>query len=287
MAIVRYARRVAGMDTVAATAVIATDVAATAVTTMLSFESLAESMVSQLLHAWPDCFQGVPPLTITFGTLCSGLDIVKPFLLALVSALNKQLGDPRINMVLKFGCELDPSIQRVRNMVANDPCYDNVLSLPEDISDVSLLLAGFSCKSVSTHNNKRHSILKVDGKGTSSGRTLKGVLKYVAAKQPPIVLLENVPGLLRNIPLSECHGEERPRNIDILIQQLATCGYHVGYKLVNAYPCLPQRRLRVYIWAERKACSMTDDVVNTAWQQLVGCVAPRVNATLDACLRHA
>ena len=112
---------------------------------------------------------------------------------------------------------------------------------------------------------------------------------YISRSRPCIVLLENVPGLLCKIPLSECHGEERPRNIDIIIQQLATCGpfgYHVGYKLVNTYPFLPQRRLRVYIWAERKAHGMTDDVVNTTWQQLVGCVAPRVNVTLDACLRH-
>ena len=113
-------------------------------------------------------------------------------MLALVSALNEQLGDLQINVVLKFGCELDPSVQRVRNMVANDVCYDNVLSLPADISDVSLLLAGFSCRSLSTQNNKRHSILKIDGKGASSGRTFRGVMKYVAAKQPGIVILENV-----------------------------------------------------------------------------------------------
>ena len=286
-AIVRHAHQAAGTAPVAATAMVAKAVAAVA--TMVSLQSLAEDLVSQLFAAWPDCFQGVPPVTLSFGTLCSGLDIVKPLLLALVAALEQRLGGPRVNVVFRFGCEIDPGVRRLRDMVANDPCYEDVSKLPEDIDFVDMLLAGFSCKSVSHQNNKPRSILKDDQDDplTSSGRTFGAVCKYVAAKQPRIVILENVIGLFRKIPLSECHGDKQPRNIDIVMQRLAACGhcgYHVGYTLVNARTTLPQQRARVYIWAERKSYGTTDDEVSAAWQSLLGHVKPSFRLSLDACL---
>ncbi len=288
-AIVRRAHRAAGAEK--GNTVVATAVAATAVviaTSMFSLEALAENMVKRLFSMWPDCFTGVPPFTLSVGTLCSGLDIVKPLLVALVQALKQQYGDLGINVLFKFGCESDPEVRRVRGKVADDTCYEDVYRLPPDIDTVCMIVAGFSCKSVSSQNNKPRSILRVDGDDPlcSSGNTFNAILEYVAAKQPELVILENVMGLLRKIPLSECDGDERPRNIDIVIKKLASCGYHVGHTLVNSYPVLPHRRVRVYIWAERKAPTITDKYVNAIWQELMGLVKPNLHVPLDTCLRH-
>ena len=60
--------------------------------------------------------------------------------------------------------------------------------------DLDILVAGFSCKSVSALNMTTKDIRDTS---SSTGSTLKGVLKYLSNHRPKLALLENVKGILQ------------------------------------------------------------------------------------------
>ena len=124
--------------------------------------------------------------------------------------------------------------------------HTDVTRLPlEELGAVDLLVAGFSCKSLSTMNRRRCSLVD---KTSSSGQTWGGTLSYIARWLPKRILLENVLGLVR-----KCRSAPKDGQIGwTLIQTaLASLGYVCGYHIVSPeHFLLPQRRLRVYVWAE-------------------------------------
>ncbi len=111
-----------------------------------------------------------------------------------------------------------------------------------EIPDHDLLVGGFPCQdySVAKPLNQAHGI---EGK--------KGVLwweihRIVEAKRPPLLLLENVDRLLKS------PGSQRGRDFGIILGTLASLGYLVEWRVVNAADYgFPQRRRRVFLVGRR------------------------------------
>lgn len=108
-----------------------------------------------------------------------------------------------------------------------------------DIPEADIWTAGFPCQDVSlARGNHGRSGLK--GNHTSLFFKLADLIE---AKKPPVVLLENVVGLLNS------HGGQ---DFAIILRELAARGYAVSWRVMNArYFGAPQSRARVFICAWR------------------------------------
>lgn len=114
------------------------------------------------------------------------------------------------------------------------------------IPDVDMVVGGFPCQD--------YSVAKpLSQAGGIDGR--KGVLwwdiyRFLHLKRPRYVLLENVDRLLKS------PAKQRGRDFAIMLSCLADLGYSVEWRVVNSAEYgSPQRRKRVYIYAERDARS--------------------------------
>ena len=119
-----------------------------------------------------------------------------------------------------------------------------------DIPDFDLLVGGFPCQDYSV-SKPAPQAKGIEGK--------KGVLwwsieRMLRLKRPKYALLENVDRLLKS-PTAQ-----RGRDFAIMLSCMARLGYTVEWMVVNAADYgMPQRRRRVYIFAERD--SMEDEAV--------------------------
>ena len=130
-------------------------------------------------------------------------------------------------------------------------CEDiNELASPEmtaakvrkNIPEHDLLVGGFPCQDYSVARTLK-------GEGGIQGK--KGVLWWnihsiIKARKPRFVLLENVDRLLKS------PSSARGRDFAIMLSTFAKEGYAVEWRVVNAADYgMPQRRRRVFIFAER------------------------------------
>ena len=110
----------------------------------------------------------------------------------------------------------------------------------KDIPAANVWTAGFPCQDLSlarTPHGKRNGL-----KGTQSG-LFYTFLDLLSVHKPPVVLLENVAGLLNS------HGGA---DFNALISSLTNLGYAVAWRVLNArYFGAPQSRPRVFICAWR------------------------------------
>ena len=98
--------------------------------------------------------------------------------------------------------------------------------------DFDLLCAGFPCQAFSIAGKRR-------GFEDSRGTLFFEVARLAAAKRPPYLLLENVPGLL---------SHDKGRTFYTILGTLSELGYHVEWKVLNSKDFgVPQSRKRVYI----------------------------------------
>merc|ERR1711862_511072 len=87
-----------------------------------------------------------------------------------------------------------------------------------------------------------------------------GTLAYIRRWRPKRILLENVIGLVRGVRSSSNPGMT---NWGAVRSALVSLGYACGYHCVNSKDSmLPQRRLRVYVWAE---LGEDDEKAAAAW----------------------
>jgi site-specific DNA-cytosine methylase len=129
--------------------------------------------------------------------------------------------------------------------------YGSKVRIP---GNVHILIAGTSCVDFSRLNKHRKDL--DDEAGGESSKTWYGVLSYVKAFRPAIVILENV----KNAPydhMMECYRE---------------IGYEVGGVLLdtkNYY--LPQTRQRGYLVCFDKSKATTDSIdgAGKTWQSLM------------------
>jgi DNA (cytosine-5)-methyltransferase 1 len=114
-----------------------------------------------------------------------------------------------------------------------DRWSSKVATASPDWQHATLWTGGFPCQDLSVAGKRRGMV-----EGTRSGLAFS-FLALAERYRPPIILLENVPGLLSS------HGG---RDMAALLGALVELGYGVGYRVLDArHFGVPQRRRRVFI----------------------------------------
>jgi DNA (cytosine-5)-methyltransferase 1 len=148
-----------------------------------------------------------------------------------------------------FSSEIDKFACETYKVNFGDQPYGDITKIDaHEVPDFDILCAGFPCQSFSQAGLRK-------GIDDPRGRLFKEVLKITIAKQPRIIFLENVQGLL-----SVCGGL-----IFKSVQKFLTdLGYTVDYKVLKACDYgLPTLRPRVYIIAFKDS----DDYQKFKWPQ--------------------
>lgn len=107
---------------------------------------------------------------------------------------------------------------------------------PQDIPAHDVLLAGFPCQPFSMAGHR-------EGFMDVRGTLFFEIIKIAAHHKPKVLFLENVRGLVQH---------DKGRTFNAIRNSLAQVGYHVHYRLIPAYPWVPQKRERIYIVAFRE-----------------------------------
>ena len=103
---------------------------------------------------------------------------------------------------------------------------------PETIPDFDLLCAGFPCQSFSVAGHRK-------GFEDTRGTLFFEICRIAETKRPPLLLLENVKGLL---------SHKRGETFHTILQSLEALGYWVEWQVLNSkYFGVPHNRPRVYI----------------------------------------
>lgn len=107
---------------------------------------------------------------------------------------------------------------------------------PEKLSDIDVLAAGFPCQSFSVMGYQR-------GFNDPRGNLFFEIARFIDAKMPRIVFLENVQNLIEH---------DSGRTFLVIYNTFAQFGYSVKYKVINATDVnIPQNRARIFIVAFR------------------------------------
>ena len=166
------------------------------------------------------------------------------------------------------------------NELAGAP-VDLLTNKAMEAPSVDLFLAGFVCKSISTENveRTRYATCILDGSG-STGSTFEGVRNFVASKRPPLVIFENVEGLLKKIAKAD------PQIWDVQ-RTLHKIGYLFGWHLLDSrWYHLPHRRRRVWMWAvdsRELSMQMEEQMIETMGRLLLHlgrCKPPSLDTVL-------
>lgn len=139
-----------------------------------------------------------------------------------------------------------------------------------EIPDIDMVVAGFPCQDYSVAKP----LSKAGGIEGKKGVLWWDIYRFLHLKKPKYVLLENVDRLLKS-PASQ-----RGRDFAIMLTCLANLGYVVEWRIVNSAKYgFPQRRKRVYIWAEIASTKqdLTELIKNGVLSSALQIVAPNVN----------
>ena len=107
---------------------------------------------------------------------------------------------------------------------------------PESLEDVDILTAGFPCQPFSVMGYQR-------GFKDPRGNLFFEIARFIDAKMPKVVFLENVQNLMEH---------DNGKTFLVIYNTLAQLGYSVKYKVINATDVnIPQNRARIFIVAFR------------------------------------
>ncbi|MBR2152888.1 MAG: DNA (cytosine-5-)-methyltransferase [Clostridia bacterium] len=108
--------------------------------------------------------------------------------------------------------------------------------IPESLSEIDVLVAGFPCQPFSVMGYQR-------GFKDPRGNLFFEIARFIDAKMPRIVFLENVQNLM---------DHDNGKTFLVIYNTLAQFGYSVKYKVINATDVnIPQNRARIFIVAFR------------------------------------
>ena len=125
----------------------------------------------------------------------------------------------------------------------------------KDIPDHDVIAAGFPCQSFSVAGKR-------GGFEDARGTLFFEVARIASEKQPKVLLLENVKGLV---------GHDKGKTLDTIVKTLNEIGYRVDFEVLNSkYFGVPQNRERIFIVAIRE-----DLVANEPWNIEGNTVVPR------------
>jgi DNA (cytosine-5)-methyltransferase 1 len=124
------------------------------------------------------------------------------------------------------------------------------------IPNHDILIGGFPCQPFSLAGvSKKNSLGKAHGFSCPiQGNLFFDVARIVQAKEPQLIILENVKNLL---------SHDSGRTFKIILQTLEQdLGYTVSYKVIDAQKLVPQHRERVILVAKRKGEKFNFEDVN-------------------------
>jgi hypothetical protein len=211
-------------------------------------------LLSQLAPCLCDTALDQTRVEVAVGTLCSGTDHVVLMAKAIAAAFEPHGLVFKVTVTQTFRCELKAWVRKfaAANMGNNANIFCDVTALPlSRMRAVDLLICGFSCQSLSSMNATGRALIHTDA---ISGRTWAGCHKYIEYHRPRVILIENVLGIRNRIAKGKkMRGQDaNMTSLTYLMKQLSELGYAVGFHRINAVNFLvPQRRNRIYIWAEQ------------------------------------
>lgn len=153
------------------------------------------------------------------------------------------LGFERSGMKPVFHCEIDKFCQSVlsRHWPKAKYASDITALEPNDIPNADVWCGGFPCQDVSVARGW----LGRDGLQGKNTGLFYPFADLVKAKKPPVVLMENVSGLL---------SSHDGRDFAVILKSFQEMGYGVAWRTLNTrYFGAPQSRPRVYICAWKKS----------------------------------
>jgi len=132
-----------------------------------------------------------------------------------------------------WSCEVDRWCRAVyRYHWKETPAGDARQVRPDEIPDFDLLCAGFPCQSFSTAGKR-------GGFADTRGTLYHEICRIARAKRPPLLLLENVQGLL---------SSNTYRDFAVVLESLGELGYDAEWQVLNSKGFgVPQRRRRVFL----------------------------------------
>jgi len=161
------------------------------------------------------------------------------------------LGFQRAGIRPAFHCEIHRYCNSVlRRHWPQVPRITDILEVtPDSIPPADVWCGGFPCQDVSVARGW----LGRDGlKGKNTG-LFYPFAELVKAKLPPVVLMENVTGLLNS---------HDGRDFAVILQTFQQLGYGVSWRVLNTrYFGVPQSRPRVYICAWKNSASKAFDAL--------------------------
>lgn len=124
----------------------------------------------------------------------------------------------------------------------------------KEIPDHDLLVGGFPCQDYSVARTLSHAE-GLKGKKGVLWWSIFNILKKKGKKAPNFLMLENVDRLLKS-PASQ-----RGRDFAVMLSSLASLGYAVEWRVINAAEYgFPQRRRRVFILGYKKNSSIYNKI---------------------------
>lgn len=139
----------------------------------------------------------------------------------------------RNGVELVGACEIDRYARSVYGKhFSGVPIHENATTVnPKDIPDHDIFCAGFPCQAFSIAGQRR-------GFNDTRGTLFFEIQRIVKEKQPSILLLENVLGLL---------SHEKGRTFATILDTLDALRYDVEWQVLNSKYFVPQNRERVFI----------------------------------------
>ena len=136
-----------------------------------------------------------------------------------------------------FSSEINEDCQKVYfNNYGDTPAGDITKIDENSIPDFEILCAGFPCQPFSICGKKK-------GFEDTRGTLFFEICRIIKAKQPPVVLLENVKHLVNH---------DKKRTFNVIIATLQELGYNVNYKILNSKDFgVAQTRERIIIVATK------------------------------------
>lgn len=140
-----------------------------------------------------------------------------------------------------FSSEWDPYAKKTYEANFGEVPFGDIRKISEkDIPNHEILCAGFPCQPFSLAGvSARNSLHTTHGFACETQGTLFfDIARIIKAKQPKIAFLENVKNLV---------SHDEGKTFSVIKNTIEGLGYSFNYKLIDASPLVPQRRIRCYM----------------------------------------
>ncbi len=144
-----------------------------------------------------------------------------------------RLGMERNGNVCIGSCEIDTyARQTYAKNFGHEPEFRDARDIdPARLPDFQCLCAGFPCQAFSIAGVRR-------GFEDTRGTLFFEIVRIAREKQPPILFLENVKGLL---------SHDKGQTFRVMLQTLDELGYDCEWQIINSKYFVPQNRERIFI----------------------------------------